>query len=88
MNMVEKEKIKATGFPKSVYISLAVIFISVFTLLYIFDSISKIADKCKTENLEICKLLSGFNLTMLFILLLISGFLISIWGAVYIIFSA
>jgi hypothetical protein len=75
-------------FPKHVYIGLVVVFISVFTLLYIFDSISKIADRCKIENLEICKLLSGFSLAMLFVLLFISGFVIIILGAVYIIFSA
>jgi hypothetical protein len=86
--MVEKEKLKATGFPKSAYIGLAVVFISVFTLFYIFDNLSKLADRCKTENLEICKLLSGFSLAMLFILLLISGFVMSILGVVYIIFSA
>jgi hypothetical protein len=75
-------------FPKHVYIGLIVVFISVFTLLYIFDSLSKIADRCKIENLQICKLLSGFSLAMLFILLLISGFIMSILGVVYIIFSA
>jgi hypothetical protein len=85
--MVE-EKLKAAGFPKSVFIGLAVVFISVFTLLFIFDSISKLADRCKTENLEICKLLSGFSLAMLFILLLVSGFVMAILGTVYIIFSA
>jgi len=85
--MVE-EGLKATGIPKTVYIGLAIVFVSVFTLLFIFDSLSKIANRCKTENLEICKLLSGFSLAMLFILLLVSGFAISILGAVYIIFSA
>jgi hypothetical protein len=85
--MVE-EGLKATGIPKTVYIGLVIVFVSVFTLLFIFDSLSKIANRCKTENLEICKLLSGFSLAMLFILLLVSGFVISILGAVYIIFSA
>jgi hypothetical protein len=71
------------------YLALAVVFIAAFSLFYIFDQIGKISARCQAgEKLYICKQLSGFTLSMLIILLIISGFVLCILGVVYIIFSA
>lgn len=73
----------------SVLIGLIVIFVAISALFYIFDSIGKLAEKCKAgEPLVICQQLTGFTLSMVIILLIIGGFIIEILAVVYIILSA
>jgi hypothetical protein len=72
-----------------VIIGLVVIFIAVFALFYIFDSLNKLAERCRAgESLPICQQLTGFTLSMIIILLLIGGFVIVILAVVYIMLSA
>jgi len=70
------------------WVGLITIFISVFTLFFLFDSIQKLADRCKAgETLPVCQQLNSFTLSMLVILLIIGGFVITITATAYILFS-
>lgn len=72
-----------------IYIGLVVVFISTFLLFFIFDSLEKLSAQCKTEDPpQICKQLSGFTMSMLIILLIISGFVITITTTAYIMVSS
>lgn len=72
-----------------VLIGLVVVFVAIFALFYIFDSIGKLAERCKAgETLAICQQLTGFTLSMVIILLIIGGFVIVISAVVYIMLSA
>jgi len=67
-------------------LGLMVVFIATFMLFFIFDSIDKLAARCKGESPpDICNQLNSFTLSMLMILLIISGFVIIIFVTVYII---
>lgn len=70
-------------------IGLVAIFIAVFMLFFIFDSLEKLSKKCQ-EGLQtpICSQLSSFTMSMLVVLLVVSGFVIIICVSVYIMISA
>jgi len=73
-----------------VIIGLAVVFVSVFMLFYIFDTMSKLSEKCKIpeERTQICDKLTGPTEVMIFILLIISGFIIMITATGYILLTS
>lgn len=72
-----------------VALSILIVFIASFTLFYIFDSLNKIAERCEAgEELEVCKLLSGFSFAMLIILLVIGGFVLIICATGYLMISS
>jgi len=67
---------------------LITVFIATFMLFFIFDNIEKLSRQCKTESPPaICGKLSSFTMTMLVILLIIGGFIITICGTAYIMLS-
>jgi|GEM_PF-2330963 hypothetical protein len=66
-----------------------VFFIAGFTLIFIFDSLNKLAEKCnKGEELEICKQMQGLSMSLIIILLLISGLILVINVVAYLLISA
>jgi hypothetical protein len=72
-----------------VAIGLVAIFIAIFMLFYIFDSLEKLSNKCQAgEQMPLCNQLSSLTVSMLIILLVISGFVITICITVYILISA
>lgn len=69
-------------------IPLITIFIAVFMLFYIFDSLHKLAERCEAgENLAVCGLMTGLSLSMLIILLIIGGFIFIISMTVFILIT-
>jgi hypothetical protein len=73
---------------KPIIIGGFVIFIAAFMLFWIFDNVNRLAERCQTEDLEICKQLTGPTLAMLALLLIISGFIFVSLVVVYILLSA
>ena len=73
-----------------VYIGLASVFIAAFVLLFIFHSIEQLGVQCKADQSysPLCTQLSGFSMSMLVILLIIGGFVITITATAYILLSA
>ena len=71
-----------------VYVGLATIFVSVFTLFFIFNSLGDLAASCKVENKPVCNQFTGFTQSMIIVLLVISGFVIMATATMYIMFSA
>lgn len=71
-----------------VYIGMATIFVSVFMLFFVFHSLEQLAESCKTEHMPICDQFTGFTHSMIVILLIISGFVITTTATMYIMFSA
>ena len=68
---------------------LITVFIAVFMLFYIFDSLSKLSEQCKTEEKPaICEHLSSFSMSMLVILLIIGGFVVTVCATAYILLSS
>ena len=66
-----------------------VFFIAGFTLIFIFDSLNRLAERCrKGENLEICKQMQGLSMPMIIILLLIAGLVLVINVVAYLLISA
>lgn len=71
-----------------VWMGMTTILIAVFSLFFLFDNIQKLADRCKAgENLAVCKQLNSFTLSMLVILLIVGGFVITITATAYILLS-
>jgi len=71
-----------------IWIGLITIFVSIFALFFLFDNIQKLADRCKAgEILVVCKQLNSFTLSMVVILLIIGGFVITITATAYILLS-
>jgi len=71
-----------------VAVGLAAIFIAIFMLFYIFDSLQKFSERCQAGDvLPLCNQLSSMTFSMLIILLVISGFVITICITVYILVS-
>jgi len=69
-------------------IGLAVVFIAIIALLYIFDSLDRLAQKCNTiERVDACDQLSGLTIPMLVILLMIGGFIITVGATIFLLFS-
>jgi len=74
--------------PSQIIFSLVAIFISTFMLFFIFDNLEKLSQQCKSEAApSYCKALSSFTITMVVILLIIGGFIITICGTAYIMLS-
>lgn len=70
-------------------IGLVTIFIAIFMLFYIFDSLEKLANQCQAgAEIGICKQMNSLTLSLLIILLVIGGFVITICITVYIMLSA
>ncbi len=73
-----------------VYVGIATIFIACFTLFYIFHSIEQLATNCKNNPAfsPTCSKFNGFTTSMLIILLIIGGFVVTITGTAYIMMSS
>lgn len=71
-----------------IYIGLATIFVSIFMLFFVFYSLEQLATSCKTEPKPICQQFTGFTHSMIVILLIIGGFVITTTATVYIMMSA
>lgn len=73
-----------------IYIGLASIFIAAFTLFFIFNSLEKLSLQCKADSSfsVLCSQLSSFSMSMLIVLLVIGGFVITITATAYIMLSA
>lgn len=73
-----------------VYVGLATIFIAAFALFFIFHSLEQLSLKCETEpsSSPLCSQMSGFSLSMLIVLLIIGGFVITITATAYIMLAA
>ena len=71
-----------------VYIGIATIFVSIFMLFFVFNSLEQLADSCKTDPQPICQQFTGFTHSMIIILLIIGGFVITVTATMYIIMSA
>ncbi len=73
-----------------VYVGLATVFISAFVLLFLFHNLEQLSVQCKADPSfsELCGQLSGFSLSMLIVLLIIGGFVITITATAYILISA
>lgn len=72
-----------------VYLGLATIFIAAFALFFIFHSLEQLSTQCKTDpaSSPICDKMNGFTLSMLIILLIVGGFVMTISGSAYIMLS-
>jgi len=73
-----------------VYVGLATIFIAAFTLFFIFHSIEQLSLQCEADpsHSPLCAQLGGFSMSMLMVLLIIGGFVITITATAYIMLSA
>jgi len=73
-----------------VIIGLLVVFISIFMLFYIFDSLTKLGDNCKVPETrtDVCDRLTGPTQVMVIILLIIAGFIIMVVTTGYILLTA
>jgi hypothetical protein len=69
-------------------LGILVIIVSIVALFYVFYSLQSLADRCKTEDMPICKQLSGFTMSMLIVLLMVGGFAITISATAFIMLSA
>ena len=69
-----------------VSLAMIVVFISAFVLFFVIDRINKIAEKCKLglEPEKICNSFTGFTMNMVIVLLIISGFILTISSTVFI----
>lgn len=73
-----------------ILIGLAAVFIAIFTLFYIFDQISHLADSCAANvNVsQLCKQFTGFTQSIIVVVLIIAGFVIIITATAYILLSS
>jgi predicted PurR-regulated permease PerM len=69
-------------------VSMVIVFVAAFMLFFIFDSLHKISEKCKVEEMDICEKLSGFTISMIIVLLMIGGFIGVIAAVAYILISS
>ena len=68
---------------------LVTVFVAIFMLFYIFDALSNLSEQCKkVEKPAICGQLNSFSMSMLTILLIIGGFVITICATAYILLSS
>jgi len=74
----------------AVAFGLAAVFIAVFTLFYVFDQIQKLAASCANPDTAtaLCKQFTGFNESILIVVLIIAGFVIVITATAYILLSS
>jgi len=71
-----------------IMLGLVTIFISIAALFFVFYNIEILAEKCKTEDTPLCRQLSGFTMSMIIVLLIVGGFVITISATVFIMLSA
>lgn len=73
-----------------VYVGLATIFIAAFTLFFIFHSIEQLSLQCETDpsSSPLCTQLGGFSMSMLMVLLIVGGFVITITATAYIMLAS
>ncbi len=73
-----------------VYIGFFTILLAAFALFYIFHSLEKFSTRCKEDPSfsPVCSKFNGFTASMLMILLIIGGFVITITSTAYILLSA
>ncbi len=73
-----------------IYIGLATIVVAAFSLFYIFHSLETFSTQCKAnpEFSPICNKFNGFTASMLIILLIVGGFVVTITATAYILLSA
>jgi len=72
---------------KVVGIGLIVVFIAVFTIFYIFDSLNKVKERCKREKtLKICQT-NTLTLFMAVVLIIVAGLIIIVLTVAYIMIS-
>jgi type II secretory pathway component PulF len=71
-----------------VVIGLAAIFVAIFMLFYIFDTLDKLSERCQAgDQIPLCSQFTSMTFSMLIILLVISGFVITVCITVYILVS-
>jgi hypothetical protein len=71
-----------------IILGLVTIFVSIAALFFVFYNLEILAERCKTEESPLCKQLSGFTMSMIVILLMVGGFVITISATVFIMLSA
>ena len=72
-----------------VVLAIMIIFIASFTLFYVFDNLDKIAAQCNAGSKQfVCEQLNSFTVSVIFILLVIGGLVLSITAVVYIMLTA
>ena len=69
-------------------LGLVTIVVAITALLFVFFKIGELSDSCKVEPKPICQQLSGFTMSMIIVLLIIGGFVITIAATVFIMLSA
>lgn len=73
-----------------VYVGLVTVFVAIFALFFVFHSLEQLSAQCH-ENPKasvLCSQMSGFSMSMLIILLIVGGFVITITATAYIMISA
>jgi len=71
---------------KIILLGLAVVFVAVFTLAYIFDNLYKIKNLCDKNIVNTCKI-NTFHVIILMLLLITGGLIIVISTTAYILLS-
>ncbi|MCS7134878.1 MAG: hypothetical protein NZ893_00350 [Candidatus Aenigmarchaeota archaeon] len=71
---------------KLILFGLAVVFIAVFVLVYIFDNLYKIKILCEKNGVNVCKI-NTFHLIILMLLLIAGGLVIVVSTTAYILLS-
>jgi D-alanyl-lipoteichoic acid acyltransferase DltB (MBOAT superfamily) len=69
----------------SLVIGMTTIFLAIFMLFFVFDNLEKIADKCKETGAAtgVCQHMTAFTMSMIMVLLIISGFILIISVTAY-----
>lgn len=72
-----------------VVVGMTTVFLAVFVLFWLFDTINKFADQCTTDptTSPVCSQLTSFTLSMILILLIVGGFVIMVTATAYILLS-
>jgi len=71
---------------KVIFVGLAVVFVAVFVLLYIFDNLYKVKNLCDKNGVNVCKI-NTFHIIILMLLLIAAGLIIVISTTAYILLS-
>jgi hypothetical protein len=69
-----------------VLMGIAIVFVAVFVLLYIFDNLYKIKNLCDKNGVNVCKI-NTFHIIILMLLLIAGGLIIVISTTAYILLS-
>ena len=71
-----------------IVLGLVTIFVAIAALIFVFYNIEALAERCKVEEMPMCEHLSGFTMSMIIVLLIVGGFVITISATVFIMLSA